>query len=58
MAIIKFDEIKHLGALLNCMLPYNLPVSYSSVRQEVPDDLLAADKEYLLERFISDMDAG
>ncbi|CAA6827095.1 MAG: Flagellar biosynthesis protein FlhF [uncultured Sulfurovum sp.] len=58
VVITKFDETKHLGSLLNFMLLYNLPMSYFSVGQEVPDDLLVADKEYLLERFIGDIDAG
>lgn len=55
--ISKFDETRHLGSLLNFMLLYNVPMSYFSVGQEVPDDLLVASKEYLLERFIGDLDA-
>jgi len=54
--ISKFDETRHLGTLLNFMLLYNVPMSYYSVGQEVPDDLLVASKEYLLERFIGDLD--
>jgi len=54
--ISKFDETKHLGTLLNFMLLYNIPMSYFSIGQEVPDDLLLASKEYLLERFIGDFD--
>ncbi|MEA2047298.1 MAG: flagellar biosynthesis protein FlhF [Campylobacterota bacterium] len=54
--ISKFDETKHLGTLLNFMLLYNIPMSYFSIGQEVPDDLLVASKEYLLERFIGDLD--
>ncbi|MDM5271815.1 flagellar biosynthesis protein FlhF [Sulfurovum sp. zt1-1] len=56
--ITKFDETKHLGTLLNFMLAYDLPMSYFSIGQEVPDDLRVASKEYLLERFIGDIDAG
>ncbi len=56
--ITKFDETKHLGTLLNFMLLYNIPMSYFSIGQEVPDDLLLASKEYLLERFIGDLDEG
>ncbi len=56
--ISKFDETKHFGTLLNFMLLYNLPMSYFSVGQEVPDDLLLANKEYLLERFIGDVNEG
>jgi len=54
--ISKFDETKHFGTLLNFMLLYNLPMSYFSVGQEVPDDLMVASKEYLLEQFIGDLD--
>jgi flagellar biosynthesis protein FlhF len=53
--ISKFDETKHLGTLLNFMLLYKVPMSYFSIGQEVPDDLLLASKEYLLERFIGDL---
>ncbi len=53
--ISKFDETKHFGTLMNFMLLYELPMSYFSTGQEVPDDLLAASKEYLLEQFIGDV---
>ena len=56
--ISKFDETKHFGTLLNFMLLYKLPMSYFSVGQEVPDDLLFANKEYLLEQFIGDVNEG
>ena len=55
LIISKFDETKHFGTLLNFMLLYNLPISYFTNGQEVPDDLLVADKEYLLEQFIGDV---
>lgn len=54
--ISKFDETKHFGTLLNFMLLYKLPMSYFSTGQEVPDDLMVASKEYLLEEFIGDLD--
>jgi len=53
--ISKFDETKHFGTLMNFMLLYGLPMSYFSTGQEVPDDLLVASKEYLLEQFIGDV---
>jgi flagellar biosynthesis protein FlhF len=56
--ISKFDETKHFGTLLNFMLLYALPMSYFSTGQEVPDDLLVASKEFLLEQFIGDVHAG
>jgi len=58
LIISKFDETKHFGTLLNFMLSYDLPMSYFSIGQEVPDDLLVADKEYLLEHFIGDVNEG
>ncbi len=58
LIISKFDETKHFGALLNFILLYKLPMSYFSVGQEVPDDLLVANKEYLLERFAGDVHEG
>ena len=56
--ISKFDETKHFGTLLNFMLIYKLPMSYFSIGQEVPDDLLLANKEYMLEHFIGDVNEG
>jgi flagellar biosynthesis protein FlhF len=56
LIISKFDETRHLGGLLNFMLLYDIPMSYFSVGQEVPDDLKLASKEYLLERFIGDLE--
>lgn len=55
LIITKFDETKHFGTLLNFMLLYKKPMSYFSVGQEVPDDLMIASKEYLLEQFIGDL---
>ncbi|MEY3090925.1 MAG: hypothetical protein RL113_1241, partial [Pseudomonadota bacterium] len=39
-------------------LLYHLPMSYFSIGQEVPDDLMIASKEYLLEQFIGDLDGA
>ena len=58
LIISKFDETKHFGTLLNFMLLYEIPMSYFSIGQEVPDDLMFADKEFLLEKFIGDIDEG
>ena len=56
--ISKFDETRHFGTLLNFMLLYKIPMSYFSIGQEVPDDLLLANKEFLLEHFIGDVNEG
>lgn len=58
LIISKFDETKHFGTLLNFMLKYGVPMSYFSIGQEVPDDLMLAKKEYLLEQFIGDVHEG
>ena len=58
LIISKFDETKHFGTLLNFMLLYKLPMSYFATGQEVPDDLMYADKEFLLEQFIGEIDEG
>ena len=54
LIISKFDETKHFGTLLNFMLLYKIPMSYFSIGQEIPDDLVVASKEYILESFIGD----
>jgi len=53
----KFDETKYLGSIISYLLLHPVPLSYFSIGQEVPDDLVLADKEYLLQRFIGDLDA-
>ena len=57
LIITKFDETRHLGTLLSFLLTHKLPMGYFSIGQTVPDDLLIASKEYLLERFVGDFDA-
>jgi flagellar biosynthesis protein FlhF len=54
--VSKFDETKHFGALLSFLLLKNLPLSYFSVGQDVPYDLMVADKNYLLAQFNGDLD--
>lgn len=46
--LTKFDETRHFGALLSFMLEHEVPLSYFSTGQEVPDDLVVANKAYLL----------
>jgi flagellar biosynthesis protein FlhF len=56
LILSKFDETRYLGTVLNFMLSHRVPMSYFSIGQEVPDDVMEASKEYLLERFIGDLD--
>ncbi len=53
----KMDETKYLGSILSYLLLHPVPISYFSIGQEVPDDLVVANREYLLQRFIGDLDA-
>lgn len=55
--ISKLDETMHLGTLMNFALNYQTKMSYFSTGQEVPDDLVVADKEYLLERFLGNTES-
>jgi len=57
LILSKIDETKHLGDILSFMLLHPIPLSYFSIGQEVPDDLMVADKEYILQNFIGDLDA-
>jgi len=57
LVLSKMDETKHLGDILSFMLLHPIPLSYFSIGQEVPDDLMVADREYILQNFIGDLDA-
>lgn len=49
----KLDETKAFGFLYNVQRKYNLPVSYVTTGQEVPDDIETATKEALASRIIN-----
>jgi len=55
LILSKLDETRHLGSILSYLLLYPIPLSYFSIGQEVPDDLMVANKEYLLQKFIGDL---
>ena len=44
----KLDESRNYGNMFSLLLDTKKPVSYFSIGQEVPDDLMEADAEYLL----------
>ena len=48
----KLDETTSVGALLNINKRYNIPVSYITTGQKVPDDIEEANKDYIAELFI------
>lgn len=49
MIITKFDETKMFGNVFSLIYETKIPVSYFSIGQEVPDDLLEAKSEFLVE---------
>lgn len=49
LIITKFDETKIFGNVFSLIYETNTPVSYFCVGQEVPDDLLEAKSEFLVE---------
>jgi flagellar biosynthesis GTPase FlhF len=46
-----------VGDLIAFLTERHLPVSYLSTGQKVPDDLLPADRERILEQFARELDA-
>ncbi len=50
--LTKFDETRRIGALLGFLLEKQIPISYVSTGQTVPDDLEPADKEAMMIRFV------
>lgn len=49
MIITKFDETKVFGNVFSLVYETKTPVSYFSIGQEVPDDLMEARSEFLIE---------
>jgi flagellar biosynthesis protein FlhF len=57
VVVTKFDETRRVGDLIAFLTERHLPVSYLSTGQKVPDDLLPADRERILEQFARELDA-
>jgi flagellar biosynthesis protein FlhF len=49
----KLDETKTYGNVFSLLLETKKPVSYFSIGQEVPDDLIVADADYILKGILS-----
>jgi flagellar biosynthesis protein FlhF len=49
----KLDETKSYGNIFSLLLETKKPVSYFSIGQEVPDDLIEADADYLLKGILN-----
>ncbi len=53
--LTKFDETKSIGELFGFLIEKDIPVSYISNGQNVPDDLEIASKEKLIERLMEEL---
>jgi flagellar biosynthesis protein FlhF len=51
----KLDETSSLGNIFSLVYNVKKPISYLSVGQEVPDDLMVADNDYLVENILKDI---
>jgi flagellar biosynthesis protein FlhF len=51
----KLDETKKLGNIFSLIYNVKKPISYLSTGQEVPDDLMVADNDYLVEKILKDI---
>jgi len=52
MIFTKLDETRYYGAFLNLMNNFQIPLSYCSLGQNVPDDLEIPDAKTLSERIV------
>lgn len=50
----KLDETYDLSDMINFLIENEKPVSYLSIGQEIPEDLIVATKEYLLNQFMNE----
>jgi len=50
----KLDETYDLSDMINFLMENKKPVTYLSVGQEIPEDLIVATKEYLLNQFMNE----
>lgn len=51
--ITKLDETMSYGFLYNILMKYDIPISYITNGQEVPDDIEIATKEYIAKRVVN-----
>ena len=52
--LTKLDETCDLSDIINFLIEQKKPVAYISTGQEIPEDLVVATKEYLLNQFMED----
>jgi len=51
----KLDETNNLGNIFSLIYNVKKPISYLSTGQEVPDDLMVADNDYLVSNILKDI---
>jgi len=51
----KLDETKKIGNIFSLVYDEKKPISYFSIGQEVPDDLIVATSEYLVQEMLKDI---
>jgi len=52
----KLDESRKLGNIFSLIYDLKKPISYFSIGQEVPDDLIEASSEFLIEKMLKDVE--
>ncbi len=53
LLISKFDETRHIGNVINFLIRHNTtPLSYISIGQTIPNDILCECKRYILDKFV------
>ncbi len=52
LILTKLDETSDFSDMINFLIRQNLPVAYISTGQEIPEDLIVATKEHLLNQFM------
>lgn len=55
--LTKVDEAANIGEALGVVVEKRLPLTYFTNGQKIPDDVVLASKEYLLQRLIQDIEA-
>ena len=55
LVFTKLDETKKIGNIFSLVYDVKKPISYFSIGQEVPDDLIVASSEYLVDEMLKDV---
>lgn len=59
LILTKLDETRYFGSIINFLIQDNIsPLAYVSVGQEVPEDLVVASREYILDKLAKKIEIG